>query len=27
MPQKNIALAYILWLIFGQAGIHRFYTE
>ena len=26
MHQKSIALAYILWLIFGQIGVHRFYT-
>lgn len=26
MQQKSMALAYILWLFLGQAGIHRFYT-
>lgn len=26
MHQKSMALAYILWLIFGHFGIHRFYT-
>jgi TM2 domain-containing membrane protein YozV len=26
MYRKNMAIAYILWLIFGHFGIHRFYT-
>ncbi|WP_156291498.1 TM2 domain-containing protein [Oceanobacillus salinisoli] len=26
MPQKSIALAYVLWFFLGQIGIHRFYT-
>lgn len=26
MYQKNIALAYVLWVFLGHFGIHRFYT-
>ncbi|MHA6250821.1 NINE protein [Oceanobacillus sp. CAU 1775] len=26
MYQKNIVIAYILWIIFGHFGLHRMYT-